>query len=145
MVLDEFGGTSGMVTLQDVSEEILGELEDEFDIDDAVAKAEASNGKHLVDGRTRLDELYDLYHVQLNDEEVDTLAGFVIMHIGRVPEEGDEVVVDDVRFTVVAMDERRISLVEISGETPEVSRRLMGEPESEEEGRPNSEDLGGTG
>lgn len=123
MVLDEFGGTSGMVTLQDVTEELLGELEDEFDPRDDVVETDP-HGEPVVEGRTRLDEMTEVFGMEMEDEDVDTIGGLVIKHLGRVPEEGDTVTIEEVRFTVAAMEGRRILTVRLTPETEGAARRL---------------------
>lgn len=123
MVLDEFGGTSGMVTLQDVTSELLGDLVDEFDADEDGTSDDAS-GRPVVEGRSRLDEINEAFALELEDEEVDTLGGYVIKLLGKVPSEGDYAISGGVRFTVVSMDGRRIRLVQLSPENPEMEAVL---------------------
>lgn len=115
IVLDEFGGTSGLVTLEDVVEELLGDMEeletsldgDSFSVTPLVAEV-------VVDGRTRLDTLNERYGLQLEDDEADTIAGLVSNHLGRVPSQGEEVVVGNLHIRVHETDGPRITQLSIT-------------------------------
>ena len=125
IVVDEYGGTSGLVTLEDILEEIVGEIEDELDPKQPPECEELSPGIFRMQGRAPLDTLDDVFGLEVEEEDVDTVGGLVFSIHGTVPEAGTEVR-DDGRglvFIVEEMDERRIERVTV--------RRL--EPETTEE------------
>lgn len=112
VVVDEFGGTSGIITLEDVLEEIFGDVQDEFDIDEEINIKEVKPNHYFVNGMMRLDELanhFDLPEESLEVEDVDTVAGLVIKELGRIAQVGDSVVYNNFRFTVKEMDGARIT------------------------------------
>jgi CBS domain containing-hemolysin-like protein len=103
LVLDEHGGTAGIVTLDDLVEEILGDVQDEFDAEGAPLRQVAA-GVAVAHGVLRLDELEDSLSLGLDDDQVDTVAGLVLKGLGRMATPGDAVMVDGVKFTVEALD-----------------------------------------
>lgn len=112
IVLDEFGGTAGLVTLEDVLEELVGEVQDEFDRD-APAFREEAPGTYLVDGLTSLDALRERLGLELPDEPYDTVGGLVFGRLGRLATVGDTVEIDGFRFQVTAVDGRRVAQVRV--------------------------------
>ncbi len=112
VVVDEYGGTNGIVTMEDILEELVGEIEDEYD----PAAREADRTE--FDGLLHREELSNLTGIVLPEGPYETLAGFVQATLGRVPEVGDEVEENGHRFTVVEMDGRRVSRVRIAPPTP---------------------------
>jgi putative hemolysin len=118
VVLDEFGGTAGIVTLENLVEGLIGRIEDEWPVTVGVDPVEgvASDGSVLLDGLTRLDELEELAEVQLDPEAheaVETVGGLVMAVLGRMPLEGDEVTVAGRKIQVVRLDGRRVDLVRL--------------------------------
>ncbi|SPT53381.1 magnesium/cobalt efflux protein CorC [Actinomyces bovis] len=114
VVVDEYGGTAGMVTLEDAVEEIVGEVSDEHDRRRAAAHAEAS-GDWLLPGWTRPDELATNAHLHVPDDgPYETLAGLVMNELGRIPQVGDQVDVAHVRLRVEAMEGRRVVSLRVS-------------------------------
>ncbi len=110
IVVDEHGGTAGMVTVEDLVEEIVGEIADEHEA--LVAEVEPLGpGRYRLDGKARLDLLEEMFDVDLDDAEVETVGGLVLSVLGRVPKVGDTVEQGDLRFTVESMDERRIQSI----------------------------------
>ena len=110
IVVDEYGGTSGLVTLEDILEEIVGEIEDEHDPKSPPEWQEISPGVYRLQGRASLEVLQELLGVEVDEDDVDTVGGLVFARHGTVPEAGAEVV-DEAHglvFTVDEMDERRI-------------------------------------
>jgi len=104
IVVDEYGGTAGVVTIEDVLEEIVGEIQDEHDTDheDQPSLVKVEEGLVEVDGRFHVDDLNEALSLDLpEDEEYDTVAGLVLARLGRVPEIGEELALDTVRFTVL--------------------------------------------
>jgi CBS domain containing-hemolysin-like protein len=114
IVVDEFGGTAGVVTLEDILEEIVGDIADEHDApDDAIRRV--GDGRYLVDGTVPLRDLGDRLDLEFpEDGEYDTLAGFLVEQAGRVPGAGEEVAWRDLHFKVREADERRVTKVEIT-------------------------------
>ncbi len=112
IVVDEYGSTQGIVTLEDLLEEIVGEIEDEYDMpDDSVQRIDESTVR--VDGTFPIDDFNEQFDQELPQEDYHTLAGFVFGELGRAPEAGDEVVWDGLRFQVVEIDGPRIELLEV--------------------------------
>ncbi|MDA8192601.1 MAG: hemolysin family protein [Thermaerobacter sp.] len=112
VVLDEYGGTAGIVTIEDLLEEIVGEIQDEYDMEDQPLR-EVEQGRLDVAGLLALDEINDWIDTELPHEDFDTVGGLVLHLLGRVPVEGDVVTLDGVEFTVSKMNGRRVSRVTI--------------------------------
>ena len=112
VVVDEFGGTAGLVTLEDIIEEITGEIYDETDEEEEVEFEDLANGSVRIRASVHLEEVEDRFRVDLGDEgEYDTLAGYLISELGRIPQVGESHEVAGLRFTVEEADERRVTLV----------------------------------
>jgi CBS domain containing-hemolysin-like protein len=113
VVLDEYGGTAGLVSLEDLLEEIVGEIQDEYDVEEPMVER-LSDDEARVDGRADVDELIELFGVVLDPEdaeEYDTVGGLVYHHVGGVPKVGDRVDLDGATLTVEATDGRRVGKV----------------------------------
>lgn len=123
VVLDEYGGTEGIVTLEDLIEEIFGELQDEFDIEAQPPIKILSKDKILIRGDMLIDELNEVLHLYLPSEEIDTIGGLALNELRHVPEEGERLRISDVTLTVASMDGHGVASVsmEIS---PEQMERL---------------------
>jgi CBS domain containing-hemolysin-like protein len=116
IVLDEYGGTAGVVTLSDLLEEIVGEVNDQFaDEPDILA---LPDGSALVDGLTPIDEVNEHFNLMLSDPHYDTLAGYLLGKLERLAQVGDKVVIDGVRLQVEAMDGLRIARISLSSWPP---------------------------
>jgi putative hemolysin len=116
IVLDEYGGTAGLVTIEDLLEEIVGEIQDEFDEEEPM-KVILRDGEAILDGRADIDEMGELIDPALeleDDEEYDTVGGFVYHRIGRVPVVGDTVAVDPFKITVIKVTGRRVGKVRVT-------------------------------
>ena len=114
IVVDEYGGTAGLVTLEDVVEEIIGDVLDEHDEREAPAARQLGTGSWRVSGQLRADEITDLTGFRMPDGDYETIAGLILERLGRIPDEGDAVVVEDWRLTVTEMDRHRIAEVEVA-------------------------------
>lgn len=112
IVLDEYGGTAGIVTLEDLVEELIGDIKDEYD-EDSVETTRLRSGDVEVDGLLNLDDFADETGVELPDGPYETVAGFVAAQLGRVPAVGDEGGVDGYKVTVTEMDGRRVARVRV--------------------------------
>src|SRR5919201_3801588 len=117
VVLDEFGGTAGLVTLEDVLEQLVGEVQDEFDTEPP-AFEEETPGTFVVDGLTSLDALRERLGLQLPDEPYDTVGGMVFGRLGRLATVGDAVEVEGHRFQVTGIDGRRVAQVRVQRGRP---------------------------
>lgn len=112
VVVDEYGGTAGLVTIEDLLEELVGEIVDEYD-EDEVLYAAQTDGTWLVDGRMPVTELSELLGVELPDDEWDTVGGLALDLAGRVPVEGEAFEVDGIELTVTRVQGRRVAEVSI--------------------------------
>jgi putative hemolysin len=113
IVLDEYGGIAGLVTLEDCLEELVGEIVDEYDVED-VGIQRLANGDHLVDGGTPVEDINELLDLRLPNEDWDTVGGFIFSTLEHVPDVGESVTHDGWRFTVEELDGRRVRRVRIS-------------------------------
>lgn len=120
IVVDEFGGTSGLITLEDVLEEIFGEVQDEFDTDEEADIKEISEDKYLANAMMRLDEIAEFFEIEFIDEDVDTIGGLVVKLLGRIAKVGDNVEFQNLEFNVKEIDGARITKLLISKKFPEM-------------------------
>ena len=112
VIVDEYGGTAGLVTLEDLLEEIVGEIQDEYDEPEIPEVMTLKDGSFDLDGEMPLDDVSDLLHLSFEEEdEDDTLGGYIFSRLGRKPEEGDEIERNNWKFTVLKMDQFRIERV----------------------------------
>ena len=124
-MVDEFGSISGLVTVEDVLEQIVGELEDEFDVAQRPVVALAS-GAVVLDGGFNLRDLESQYDIELPREEgFETLAGFVMDQLGKIPKTGEHFEFDGRRYTVLQMEAHRIVRVKIESINPAVEQKAI--------------------
>ncbi|GAB3482303.1 hemolysin family protein [Amycolatopsis cihanbeyliensis] len=109
LVVDEYGGTAGMVTLEDVVEEIIGDVRDEHDALEAPTSRRLGTDSWMVSGQLRADEVFDISGFRMPEGDYETVAGLLLERLGRIPEAGDQLEVDGWRFTVTRMDRHRIA------------------------------------
>ncbi len=115
IVVDEYGGVAGLVTIEDVLEQIVGEIEDEHDVDDEESYILPAGGdRYSVRALTPIEDFNEHFHTSFSDEEFDTIAGLVLNAFGRMPKRGECVDFDGFRFTVQRADNRRIYLLEVA-------------------------------
>jgi len=117
IVVDEYGGTAGLVTIEDLLEEIVGEIQDEYDREEPDYQ-KISEDEYVIKGRINLDDLAELLRVEFPEEEADTLGGFIYKRLGRVPSEGDVVEYDGLRMEVLSVVGRRINTVRVTRQLP---------------------------
>jgi len=123
VVVDEYGGVAGLVTIEDLLEEIVGEIQDEYDTEEPFVEFISEN-EYVFDARVDLDDLNRLMDVALPTEDSDTLGGFIYAELGKVPAVGDQVVFDDMGFTVESVAGRRIKKVRVERHSPPVVEEL---------------------
>jgi magnesium and cobalt transporter len=119
IVVDEYGGVSGLVTIEDVLEQIVGDIEDEYDFDEAEDNIIAeANGRYRVKAQTEIAAFNEKFGSELSDEEFDTVGGLVLKAFGRLPKRGETTTVDKFRFRVVRADSRRIYTLQVEKLSP---------------------------
>jgi putative hemolysin len=111
-VVDEFGGTAGIVTMEDVLEEIFGEIHDEYDSEEFVEKRISEN-EYIFSGRLELDYLSEKYDLPFPDEETETLSGYIINHHEKIPAQKERIIVDDYEFDILNVSDTRIEMVKL--------------------------------
>lgn len=115
IVVDEYGGVSGLVTLEDVLEEIVGEIDDEHDEEEESSVRALGDNHYLINALTPIEDFNQVFHCDLSDEEFDTIGGLVLAEFGRVPDDGESLVLDDqFEFKVSDSDSRRIISLEMN-------------------------------
>ena len=137
IVVDEYGGTAGLVTLEDIVESIVGNIQDEYDEEDAEI-AKINDNTFTVDGTTNLDEIDELIGADIPEGDYDTLAGFIISNLGYLPKDGDMDIVtyDNLKFTVLSVEDKRISKVRIDRTPRDIDNdSTTDEPDEEKEKR----------
>src|SRR5690606_28544608 len=100
VVVDEFGGTAGMVTIEDLIEQLVGEIYDEFEGSVQAEIIESSEGEYIINGRVLLDDLAELLEIEIDDDTISTVGGLVFNHLGRKPLKGDAIEFEGYVFTV---------------------------------------------
>ena len=118
IVVDEYGGVSGLITIEDVLEQIVGDIDDEHDIDDEVSIQKDGDNKYTILAITRIDEFNDYFETEHSDEEYDTVGGLIIHELGRLPRRGESVVFGKFHFKVLRSDKRRIESVQATINDP---------------------------
>ena len=114
IVVDEYGGVSGLVTIEDVLEQIVGDIEDEYDFDESEDNIIAeANGRHRVKAQTEIGDFNAHFGTDFADDEFDTVGGLVLQAFGRLPKRGETANIGDYRFRVVRADSRRIYTLQI--------------------------------
>jgi magnesium and cobalt transporter len=114
VVVDEYGGLAGLVTMEDVIEQIVGEIDDEHDFDEDSYILEHDHGHSVVKALTPIEDFNEHFGTHLSDEEFDTIGGLVAHRFGHVPRRGESVVIDAYKFQIIRADNRRIHLLMVS-------------------------------
>ncbi|HSH26331.1 MAG TPA: transporter associated domain-containing protein [Wenzhouxiangella sp.] len=114
IVVDEYGGVSGLITIEDVLEEIVGDIDDEHDPDAVQDIQRCDNGKYLVQALTDIDDFNESFETDFSDDEYDTIGGLVVAEFGRLPESGESVEIGGWNFVVTDADDRRLHAMEVS-------------------------------
>jgi len=125
LVIDEYGGTDGIVTLEDLVEELVGEIRDEYDLPGQTEEAHDERRDGLFDGGLNIEDFSEVTGIELVDGSYETVAGFIIDQLGRMPLVGDTIEVGDATLSVAELDGRRISQVMVERhDAPEPEARL---------------------
>ena len=120
IVVNEYGGIAGLVTIEDVLEQIVGDIEDEYDFDEAHDNIRLdSAGRYRVKARTEIADFNRAFSTQFSDEECDTVGGLILRHLGRVPKRNEIMEIDGTRFQVLRADSRRLYTVLVDAPKPQ--------------------------
>jgi CBS domain containing-hemolysin-like protein len=111
-VVDEFGGTAGIITMEDVLEELFGEIQDEYDTEEFVEKQIAEN-EYIFSGRLELDYLEEKYGLSFGQEEAETLSGYIINYHETIPRQKERIIIDDYEFDIMHVTDTRIETVKM--------------------------------
>jgi magnesium and cobalt transporter len=114
IVVDEYGGVAGMVTIEDVLEQIVGEIEDEHDIDEDTFIRKYSDINFTVKALTPIEDFNEYFETEFSDDEFDTMGGLVTHKIGHLPRRGETIVLDNFSFHIVNAGNRRIHLMQVT-------------------------------
>jgi magnesium and cobalt transporter len=114
VVVDEYGHVSGVVTIEDVLEQIVGDIEDEHDVDDESYVKQIDERTYNVKATTTVEDFNEYFDLEIDDEEFDTIGGVVLKAFGHLPERGETVDIDDVEFKVLNADSRRVRLLQVT-------------------------------
>lgn len=113
IVLDEYGATAGLITIEDLLEEIVGEIRDEYDEDEEDCIQAVSEKEYIVDGNTKLDDINETLGLDIESSDYDSIAGHIIYLLDHLPEEGESVTEKNATFTVASVDKNRIDKIHI--------------------------------
>ncbi|VAW85300.1 Magnesium and cobalt efflux protein CorC [hydrothermal vent metagenome] len=113
IVVDEYSGVSGVITIEDVLEQIVGDIEDEHDIDEDISIKEHGKGQFTVEALTPLNEFNEYFELSLDETEFDTIGGLIVSKFGYLPHTGEQVSLDDLEFKVLRADTRRVQLLQV--------------------------------
>lgn len=126
IAVDEYGGIAGLVTIEDVIEQIVGDIDDEYDIEEEDIRAEGER-QYSVRGTTRIDDFNTYFDAHLPDDEFDTVAGLVTQHFGRLPRRGEVAQLNGFEFRVVRADRRRVDSLRVTVPAPVAEDAADGE------------------
>ncbi len=112
IVVDEYGATAGLITVEDLVEVIVGDIDDEYDEEDDEIQV-IKEDEYIVEGSTKITDVNEMIGTKLESEEFDSIGGFIIGHLGRIPEENEVVEVDNIRLCIESLDKNRIMKIRI--------------------------------
>jgi len=125
IVIDEYGSVSGAVTIEDVLEQIVGEIEDEYDVDDESYIKKFDEENHIVKALTPVDEFNEYFGTQFSDHEFTTLGGLVLQQIGHIPERGETINIGPFLVTVLNADSRQIKLLKVTSTLVDTRKKTI--------------------
>ena len=114
IVVDEYGGVAGMVTIEDVLEQIVGEIEDEHDVEEDYTIRRHSEMHYTIKALTPIEDFNEHFGKNFSDDEFDTIGGLVVYHIGHLPKRGERIVIDNLLFKVLRADNRRVHMLQLT-------------------------------
>jgi len=117
IVVDEYGGVAGMVTIEDVLEQIVGEIEDEHDYEDDIYIMEHKHSKATVKAITPIEDFNEHFGASFSDEEFDTIGGLIMNALGHLPKRGESITLGDFNFRILRADSRRVHLIQVKHQT----------------------------
>ncbi|MCX8009737.1 MAG: hemolysin family protein, partial [Ignavibacteria bacterium] len=112
IIIDEYGGTAGMVTSEDLIEELLGEIRDEYDIEENICR-KVSENTYLISGRSEIDNVNELLNLNIPEGNYETFSGYIVDRLGKIPNEGEEYIIDYFKILIVKATPTRIDLVKV--------------------------------
>ncbi|WP_456414159.1 HlyC/CorC family transporter [Thiolapillus sp.] len=113
IVIDEYGGAAGLITIEDVLEQIVGEIEDEYDFDEGAYILKRGKDLYTAKAHTTIEDFNEFFGTEFDDDDYDTIGGMVVNALGHLPQRGEAVEIGDFRFTVVRADSRKVRLLNI--------------------------------
>jgi len=113
-VIDEYGSVAGLITIEDVLEQIVGEIEDEHDFEEEAFILQRSDSEFNIKALTEIDDFNERFNTNYSDDDVDTVGGMVVKSFGHVPEHGETTQIDQFLFEVLRADKRRVHLLRIT-------------------------------
>jgi len=113
IVIDEFGGTAGIVTMEDILEELFGEIKDEFDVDEDICRKITANS-YIISGKVELDYINEKYELNIEEGDYETIAGYIITRLGRIPAQGETVEIDNYTILIARAASQKIELVKLT-------------------------------
>lgn len=118
VIIDEYGGVAGLITIEDILEQIVGNIEDEYDVEEDVLIRAAGNDRYIVHALTPIGEFNEVTGAHLSDEDFDTVGGLVTHTLGHLPQKDESIVLDGFEFRVISADSRRLHRLRVSRLTP---------------------------
>jgi len=112
IIVDEYGSIAGLITLEDLIEEIFGEIEDEYDKEDTIEK-KINDNEFLFSGRLEIDDINENYKLHIPEGEYNTLSGFLVTNLGKIPQKGDEFIFDDYKFKIIKVSKKKVELIKV--------------------------------
>jgi CBS domain containing-hemolysin-like protein len=117
IVVDEYGGTAGIVTMEDILEELFGEIKDEFDVEEDICRKIAPN-TFIISGKIEIDHLNEKYDFKIEEGDYETLAGYILTKLGRIPTQGETIKIDNFKILIARSSQQKIDIVKLIQNTP---------------------------